>query len=65
MDGRRNYLLSRLLVDPLTEPDARPAPVLIDELDAAFVQRRVYLFYRIASSAQFPIRRLKSSNRWF
>jgi hypothetical protein len=65
MDGRRKYLLSRLLVDPLAEPDAGAASVLIDELDAARIQRLVNLSYCIASSAQFPIRRLKSSDRWF
>ena len=58
-------LLTWLLVDSLAEPDARPASVLIDELDAARTQRRVNLTNRIASSAQFPIRKLKSSNRWF
>jgi hypothetical protein len=51
MDGRRKYLLSRLLVDPLTERNPRPATVLIDELDTARIQRGVNLSNRIASSA--------------
>jgi hypothetical protein len=33
MGGRRNNLFSRLLVDPLAEPDAGAASVLIDELN--------------------------------
>jgi hypothetical protein len=53
------------LVNPLAEPYARAAPVLGDELDAARIQSRLNLFYRIGSSAQVPIRRLKSSDRWF
>jgi hypothetical protein len=44
-------LLTWPLVHSLAEPDARPASVLVDELDAARIKRRVNLSYRIASSA--------------
>jgi hypothetical protein len=46
----RALLLSWLFVGPLAEPDAGPATVLVDELDAARIQCRVNLFNRIASS---------------
>jgi hypothetical protein len=59
------HLPSWLSVDPLAEPHAGAASVLIDELDAGGLQSRVNLSYRIASAAQFPICRLKSSDGWF
>jgi hypothetical protein len=38
MDMRCNYLLSRLLVDPLAEPDVWPASILVGKLDACGLQ---------------------------
>jgi hypothetical protein len=58
-------LFAGLLSDSIAEPDTRAPSVLVDELDAARIERRMNLSDRIASSAQFPIRRLKSSDRRF
>ena len=35
-------LLSRLLLGSLAEPNPWPAPVLVDELDAGFLERNSY-----------------------
>jgi Transposase zinc-binding domain len=60
-----HILLTRLLVDSLAKPDAWPASILIDELDAARIQCRADLSYCFASAAQFPIRGLEPSDCWF
>src|SRR5580700_7203424 len=53
-------LLTWLLVDAFPEPDAGPAPVLIDELDARLLKSRPYLVSGVSSAAQGTVLSLQS-----
>jgi hypothetical protein len=53
-------LLTWLLVNPFPEPDAGPAAVLIDELDARLLKSRPYLVSSVNSAAQGTVVSLKS-----
>jgi hypothetical protein len=51
--------------DSLAEPNAGPASILVDELDATRVQCGADFSYRFASPSQFAVRRLETGDRWF
>jgi hypothetical protein len=62
MDGRRDYLLSRLLVDTLSEPHAGAASVFFDEFDASRFESSLYYVER--SSTWLVCPRLQLTHRY-
>jgi hypothetical protein len=62
MDGRRDYLLSRLLLDTLSEPYAGAASVFFDEFDASRFESSLYYVER--SSTWLVCPRLQVTHRY-